>query len=63
MSGHASSFFRKKQDEECIDDGSGKGAGTGAFEDEKTWVSVDVHQAVPAVKRCFSSSSRPDVFH
>ncbi|CAK9076056.1 Sialate O-acetylesterase (H-Lse) (Sialic acid-specific 9-O-acetylesterase) [Durusdinium trenchii] len=40
-----------RKDEECIDDGSGKGAGTGAFEDEKTWVSVDVHQAWPKTTR------------
>lgn len=36
-----------REDTECIDDGSGRPAGHGAFEDEKTWVSVDVQQASP----------------
>eukprot|EP00913_Durusdinium_trenchii_P029681 g27819.t1 len=48
-----------RKDEECIDDGSGKGAGTGAFEDEKTWDKRSMLALFELFQRLSSGSVTP----
>ncbi|CAJ1423795.1 unnamed protein product [Effrenium voratum] len=34
--------------EQCIDDGTGRSGGFGPFDDQKTWVPVDIRKAGPS---------------